>query len=412
MSAADYSILGLKRGASAEEARAAFRKLALRYHPDKNRGNSAAADMYLAVQQAYEAVVKATARGTEADELLCDPLADLFGPGWARGFADGSLNPEATLASARQKAERELGGDGGDLAAVAAEYGLEGFDEAELATMLESKMGGLGGAGGLDGLEQAMADRLEMGGLGGLDAAALAGLSGIDAAAGAEGGEGGANVFKAFFDEMPEEQRGPMMALFEKTFPAFLANEMQEQQLQVENALFAQAVAKETLPNGGGARPAVSAEVEEAAAACNAEGVAAFGEGRYGAAADAISRAIALDPANPVFYGNRSLAREKAGRHEEALDDAESCLRADATYVAGYERKGRALLGLKLYAEAQAAAERGRILDPDHVGLGELALEAGRAAVEAKINLVRVGRDVIDDEKGGRGSDGPTARIC
>ena len=43
-----------------------------------------------------------------------------------------------------------------------------------------------------------------------------------------------ANPFKEFFDSMPEDQRGPMMALFEKTFPAFLAQEMEEQQMQAE----------------------------------------------------------------------------------------------------------------------------------------------------------------------------------
>lgn len=34
-----YKILGLKRGATEEEIKKSFKKLSLKYHPDKNRGN-------------------------------------------------------------------------------------------------------------------------------------------------------------------------------------------------------------------------------------------------------------------------------------------------------------------------------------------------------------------------------------
>ena len=34
-----YKILGLKRNASDEEIRKAFKKLSIKYHPDKNKGN-------------------------------------------------------------------------------------------------------------------------------------------------------------------------------------------------------------------------------------------------------------------------------------------------------------------------------------------------------------------------------------
>ena len=34
-----YQILGIKRGASEAEIKKAFKKLSLKYHPDKNKGN-------------------------------------------------------------------------------------------------------------------------------------------------------------------------------------------------------------------------------------------------------------------------------------------------------------------------------------------------------------------------------------
>ena len=92
------------------------------------------------------------------------------------------------------------------------------------------------------------------GGEGGLgDLAALGGDFAALGALPAVPGDGAANPFKEFFDSMPEDQRGPMMALFEKTFPAFLAQEMEEQQMQAENELFRHAVAKGALGGGSGA---------------------------------------------------------------------------------------------------------------------------------------------------------------
>jgi len=48
-----YAILGLKENASPEEIRRAYRKLALHYHPDRNRGDAGAEERFKAISEAY-----------------------------------------------------------------------------------------------------------------------------------------------------------------------------------------------------------------------------------------------------------------------------------------------------------------------------------------------------------------------
>lgn len=48
-----YAILGVDRNASADEIKKAYRKLALQYHPDKNRGDKAAEEKFKQINEAY-----------------------------------------------------------------------------------------------------------------------------------------------------------------------------------------------------------------------------------------------------------------------------------------------------------------------------------------------------------------------
>lgn len=49
-----YAVLGLEKGASDDEIKRAFRKLAIKYHPDKNQGNKEAEEKFKDINEAYQ----------------------------------------------------------------------------------------------------------------------------------------------------------------------------------------------------------------------------------------------------------------------------------------------------------------------------------------------------------------------
>ena len=49
-----YSILGISKDAGAEDIKKAYRKLAVKYHPDKNAGNKEAEEKFKQINEAYE----------------------------------------------------------------------------------------------------------------------------------------------------------------------------------------------------------------------------------------------------------------------------------------------------------------------------------------------------------------------
>src|SRR3989449_10271513 len=57
-----YDTLGVKKGASADEIKKAYRKLAAQYHPDKNPGDAAAEEKFKEVQNAYDTLSNAERR--------------------------------------------------------------------------------------------------------------------------------------------------------------------------------------------------------------------------------------------------------------------------------------------------------------------------------------------------------------
>ena len=51
-----YEVLGVSRGASDKEIKKAYRKLAVKFHPDKNSGDKTAEENFKEIGEAYEAL--------------------------------------------------------------------------------------------------------------------------------------------------------------------------------------------------------------------------------------------------------------------------------------------------------------------------------------------------------------------
>ena len=73
-----YKALGVTKGASAEEIKKSYRKLARKYHPDANKGDSASEERFKEISEAYN-VLSDSKRRAEYDEAR-----SLFGAGRAR----------------------------------------------------------------------------------------------------------------------------------------------------------------------------------------------------------------------------------------------------------------------------------------------------------------------------------------
>ena len=63
-----YDILGVTRQASQDQIKSSYRKLAIKYHPDKNRGDAKAEDSFKEATEAYE-VLSDTQKRSRYDQF-------------------------------------------------------------------------------------------------------------------------------------------------------------------------------------------------------------------------------------------------------------------------------------------------------------------------------------------------------
>jgi molecular chaperone DnaJ len=82
-----YEVLGISRNATPDDIKKAYRKLAVQYHPDKNRGEAASEEKFKEVSEAYE-ILRDPDKRAAFDRFG----HSAFGPGM-RGFG-GFHNPE------------------------------------------------------------------------------------------------------------------------------------------------------------------------------------------------------------------------------------------------------------------------------------------------------------------------------
>src|SRR5215467_12539801 len=128
-----YEVLGVKKSASAEDIRKAFRKLARKYHPDVNPGDKAAEEKFKAL--------------SEANDVLSDPkkrkIYDQL------GFYSDNIDPAVAEAYARG-GPTGAGGFGGFPGGQAGAGGAQGFDFSgfDFGDMFEGARGRTSSGGG------------------------------------------------------------------------------------------------------------------------------------------------------------------------------------------------------------------------------------------------------------------------
>ncbi len=127
-----YKILGVERKASQDEIKKAYRKLAMKYHPDRNPGNKAAEDKFKEINEANEVLADPQKRA-RYDQLGADYSS------WQQRGQPGNFNWEQWTTGQR----------GGQTVDMRDFEGIFGTGFSDFFTQIFGGMGGMGGAGGM-----------------------------------------------------------------------------------------------------------------------------------------------------------------------------------------------------------------------------------------------------------------------
>src|SRR6476661_1803961 len=126
-----YNTLGVAHGASDDEIKKAYRKLAMQFHPDRNNGSKEAEEKFKSITEAYD--------------VLRDPdkrsLYDRYGEAGLRGGAGGFHHVD--LSEALSIFMRDLGGLGGfgDLFGAASSRGNGPRTGADIKISMQMNLG-------------------------------------------------------------------------------------------------------------------------------------------------------------------------------------------------------------------------------------------------------------------------------
>jgi molecular chaperone DnaJ len=107
-----YDILGVKKNATDEELKKAYRNLAKKYHPDKNKGNKEAENKFKEISEAY-AVLSDREKRQQYDRLGREAFSGAGGPFGAGGFDFQQFAEQFARAGGRGRTGRRAGGGGG-----------------------------------------------------------------------------------------------------------------------------------------------------------------------------------------------------------------------------------------------------------------------------------------------------------
>ena len=83
-----YELLGINKNATEDEIKKSYRKLAVKYHPDKNPGNKTAEEKFKEISEAYE-VLSDSEKRSKYDQFG----HAAFGPGARSGRSGGFHDP-------------------------------------------------------------------------------------------------------------------------------------------------------------------------------------------------------------------------------------------------------------------------------------------------------------------------------